>query len=71
MSQPKESFAPTDNDKEEPGAQSSTWFFISDNSCRGKLLLSYLRAGHAGDITANILQGVVQDLEHIQTGVSV
>ena len=44
---------------------------ITNNNYRRELLLSYLRASHTGDITANILQGVVQDLEHIQPVVSV
>ena len=53
-------------DIEKPGAQSSTRFFGYFLQLLREILLSYLRAGHASDITTDITQGVVQDLEHIQ-----
>ena len=56
---------PNGEDIVKPGAQSSTRFFGYFLQLLREILLSYLRAGHARDITTDILQGVVQDLEHV------
>ena len=57
---------PTGEDKEKPGAQSRTRFFCYFLQLLREILLSYLGAGHARDITTDITQGIVKDLEHVQ-----